>query len=355
MKHIKCSDIFEEIQIANREDKQLSIELLCQVGEVSRSGYYTWRANEESRKKREIQDRRDFELVEKAFKYRYKKGSDKIYNLLLHWNIVMNIKKIKRLMKKYGLVCGYRKPNPVRVMLRAQQTSLIAPNIINREFSKYNPREALLTDITYIRWKNSFVYLSVIKDVCTHEILSYKLSKSLQIPFVLATVEEMLQKYNATLDDEVIIHSDQGCHYTSKKFIEKLADNDFIQSMSRRGNCWDNSPMESFFGHMKDEIGNLIIQAQSYEELESIIDNWMDYYNNERYVSSLERLSPVEYYQYKTTGVYPLKIIGGKSKNPKDNHRKISAIHGFISEATPPSFNHELYSSNLTNVRLFEN
>ena len=107
------------------------------------------------------------------------------------------------------------------------------------------------------------------------------------------------------MDEETIIHSDRGVHYTSYKFIEIVKDSNFRQSMSRRANCWDNAPQESFFGHMKDEID--VSNCTDFCEVKDIIDDWIDYYNNERYQWDLAKLSPNEYYSYITTGIYPLK------------------------------------------------
>jgi len=97
------------------------------------------------------------------------------------------------------------------------------------------------------------------------------------------------------------IHSDQGCHYTSTSFIQLVNDKELRQSMSRRNNCWDNAPQESFFGHMKDEID--VSGCTKYQEVKTIIDDWMDYYNSERYQWQLAKLSPNEYYGYITTGI----------------------------------------------------
>lgn len=141
------------------------------------------------------------------------------------------------------------------------------------------------------------------------------MSESLEVQFVLDMVDELCKKHGAELDDSVIMHSDQGCHYTSNAFIQKLKDESFVQSMSRKGNCWDNAPQESFFGHMKDEIGDEIAKCKSFADVKTIIDDWLDYYNNERYQWDLDKLSPVEYYQYKVTGVDPLAVRRGKSKN----------------------------------------
>ena len=140
------------------------------------------------------------------------------------------------------------------------------------------------------------------------------LSISLEVTFVLETVDELKREHGSELDDEVIVHSDQGCHYTSNAFIEKLKEAEFVQSMSRRGNCWDNSPQESFFGHMKDEIKEKVAACSSFEEVKDQVDDWIDYYNNDRYHWDLLKLSPAEYCRYLMTGVYPLSKYEGPGK-----------------------------------------
>ena len=87
-----------------------------------------------------------------------------------------------------------------------------------------------------------------------------------------------------------------------------LKDAEFVQSMSRRGNCWDNAPQESFFGHMKDEIAGLIAECDTFEAVLARVDDWMDYYNNDRGQWDLMKLAPKEYYRYSLTGVYPLPV-----------------------------------------------
>ena len=209
-------------------------------------------------------------------------------------------------MKKYGLKCPFRGPNPYRRMAKALKTNTVFPNIVNREFVSGGVRKVLLTDITYIFYDDGVCYLSTILDAFTREILAYELSSSLEVTFVLNTVEKLVAEYGSTLDDTTIIHSDQGCHYTSKAFIQKLKDNNFVQSMSRKGNCWDNAPQESFFGHMKDEIKYELTMMKTFDEVKTKIDDWIDYYNNDRYQWDLVKLSPKEYYQYATTGIYPI-------------------------------------------------
>ncbi|MCI8545579.1 MAG: IS3 family transposase [Bacilli bacterium] len=293
----------------------LTVSMLCDIAKVSRSGYYSWVKSEDIREKKEGQDRKDFEIILEVYKYRgYDKGARGIYMRLLHMNppIIMNIKKIRRLMKKYKLFCPIRKANPYRRMAKALKTNNVADNILNREFKDHGPRMILLTDITYIPYANTRCYLSVILDAFTKEVLSYVLSASLEVDFVLETINILVEKHGISLSTETLVHSDQGCHYTSYSFIKILKDKQLRQSMSRKGNCWDNAPQESFFGHMKDEID--LSNCKTFEDVKIIINDWMDYYNHERYQWGLAKLSPVEFYNYVITGEYPLK--SGKNKIP---------------------------------------
>lgn len=295
--------------MVQKENNVLSISMLCEIAKVSRSGYYNWIKSEENRIKKENKDREDFEIILKAYQYRgYAKGARSIYMRLLHNDkpIIMNIKKIRRLMKKYNLFCPIRKANPYRRLAKALKTNNVADNILNREFKKYGPRMVILTDISYIPYNNTRCYLSVMLDAFTKEILSYVLSESLEIDFVLITVNQLIENHGISLQTETLVHSDQGCHYTSYNFIQLLKDKNLRQSMSRKGNCWDNAPQESFFGHMKDEID--LSTCKTFEDVKEIIDDWMNYYNNERYQWDLAKLSPCEYYKYITNGEYPIKI-----------------------------------------------
>ena len=316
---------FEVIQKTLQEDdNRLSVSMLCEIAGVSRSGYYRWVNAADIREEREKKDREDFELVLKAYNQRgYSKGARGIYMCMLHWEppVVMNLKKIRRLMDKFGLVCPIRKANPYRRMAKALRTNNVADNLLDRKFTEYGPRMVLLTDITYIPYNGVFAYLSTILDAFTKQVLSYVLSDSLEIDFVLDTVNKLIKNYGIELTKETLIHSDQGCHYTSTSFIRLVNDKELRQSMSRKGNCWDNAPQESFFGHMKDEID--VSGCTKYREVKAIIDDWIDYYNNERYQWQLAKLSPNEYYGYITTGIYPLKGIVNESENehkfPKTN------------------------------------
>lgn len=278
---------------------------------MSKSGYYKWIQSKDIRDIQELRDRADFEQVLEAFRYRgYKKGARSIHMRLLRTGRRMNVKKIRRLMHKYGLVCPIRKNNPYRQMMQALRTNAVADNLVKREFRLYGPRKILLTDITYIPYNREFCYLSVIKDAFTQQVLSYVLSPSLEIDFVLHTVDLLFEKHGHTLKPgedgtKVLIHSDQGSHYTSVKFRELIDRISLRQSMSRRGNCWDNAPQESFFGHMKDELELKHRNWTSFSQVQADIDDWIDYYNTERCQWSLLKLTPDEFYTYTTTGFYP--------------------------------------------------
>ena len=306
---VKYAIIYETIR---NDNNALSISYMCEIAGVSRSGFYAWLDAAPARDRRDEQDRKDFDLILEAYRFRgYRKGARSIYMRLLHIGVIMNVKKIRRLMKKFNLVCPIRKANPYRRMAKALATSNVAPNIVKREF-KQEPRKVLQTDITYLFFEGGKCYLSTILDAFTHEILAYQLSMSLKVDFVLDTVDQLVEQHGCTLDNETIVHSDQGCHYTSYAFIQKLKDAEFVQSMSRRGNCWDNAPQESFFGHMKDDIRDEIAVYSSFDDVKRKIDDWMDYYNNDRYQWELLKLSPVEYYTYLKTGVYPLPTYDNK-------------------------------------------
>lgn len=299
---------FEIIHAAISEpDNKLSVSELCTLAGVSRSGYYNWRASAETRQNREIADQEDFALILAAYEFRgYAKGVRGINMRLLHMGIVMNPKKIRRLMRKYNLSCPIRKANPYRRMAKAMRTNNVADNLLNREFEAHGPRMVLLTDITYIPLNEEFCYLSTILDAYTKQILAFVLSESLEIDFVLETVNILVRDHGISLSAEALIHSDQGAHYTSYKFIQIVKDADLRQSMSRRGNCWDNAPQESFFGHMKDELAEKIPSWTCFLDAKADIDDWMDYYNNDRYQWQLAKLSPNQYYNYIQTGIHPL-------------------------------------------------
>ena len=292
--------------MTQKHKDKLNIKWLCSTAGVSRSGYYNYVKNLTSDKYllREEKDKEDFELILKAYQFKNRHKGARLIKMTLErdFDTIMNLKKIRRLMKKFGLICPIRKANPYRRMAKAMATNNYHDNILNREFYEAKPFEHLLTDITYIYYgpNKQKAYLSTIKDAATREILAYKLSTNLELEFVLDTVNQLKDRFGYLLSDKTLLHSDQGCHYTSIAYQQLLKQLEITQSMSRRGNCWDNAPQESFFGHMKDELH--IKECLDYEELQIEIDDYMDYYNNYRYQWDLGKRTPVEYRIYLLEG-----------------------------------------------------
>lgn len=197
-------------------------------------------------------------------------------------------------MKKYSLTSKVRRAKPYANMLRANHEHKTLPNLLKREFKQVQIQKVLLTDITYLYYNNGQkAYLSTVKDVASKEIISYYLSQGLDMSIVLKTLDRLEHKLNLEDNSGAIIHSDQGFHYTNADFQSRVKELGLTQSMSRRGNCLDNAPMESFFGHMKDEM--VYKQAMSFGELGEIVDSYMIYYNNDRYQWGLNKMSPAQY------------------------------------------------------------
>ena len=294
IKKIPSSILFNLIQnlIKNFNLKNMTRHL-CKIANVSASGYYKFLSNFRARR---IKDLKSKEIILKAFNYRgYKKGSRSIKMILENkFHIIMNRKKIQRIMRKYNITCPIRKANPYKRIAKATKEHRVVPNRLNREFKQNTPGKVMLTDITYMPYgNNKIAYLSTIKDSSTNEILAYNLSNSLAIDIVTETINKLVKLKSFKLHKDAFIHSDQGSHYTSPIFQKLLKKNKLGQSMSRRGNCWDNAPQESFFGHMKDEIDYK--SCRTIEELKILIDDYMDYYNNDRCQWNLKKLTPVQY------------------------------------------------------------
>ena len=273
----------------------LEVRWMCERLQVSRSGYYSYlKAGERPVDKAELDD---MDMIRWAYGFKGRaKGARQIKMTLEHEKgIVMNLKKIRRLMKKTGIFCPIRKANPLRRIAKALKTNSVFSNKLNRQFATSKPGRHLLTDISYLFYgSNGRAYLSTIKDASTNEIVAYSVSDRIDMRLVM----DMLSGLDSIkwLPEHFLIHSDQGCHYTSRQYQRYLSQKDIIQSMSRRGNCWDNAPMESFFGHMKDELhlDNCLTLGQVRDE----IDDYMDYYNHSRCQWGLKRKTPCEYREY---------------------------------------------------------
>ena len=190
-------------------------------------------------------------------------------------------------MKKYNLVAKIRRRNPYKAIMKKTAEHRTFPNKLDRVFTQTIPYKFFCTDITYIPFNSRIAYLSVVKDIATGEIAAWYLLPYITVELVLKTIEQTRPYQNA------LIHSDRGFHYTNPEYIEKVKALEMMQSMSRKGNCIDNAPIESFFGHLKDEIDYK--NCRTFEELRLLIENYIRYYNNERAQWDRNKMTPVEY------------------------------------------------------------
>lgn len=201
----------------------------------------------------------------------------------------INHKTVQRLMKLLGVKCMVRIK---KYRSYKGEIGKIAPNIIQRDFSTNAPNQKWTTDITEFSLHGTKLYLSPILDMYNGEIISYNISER---P-VLGQVIDMLDKAFAKIPDDtnLIFHSDQGWQYQHKQYQERLKEKGIRQSMSRKGNCLDNSIMENFFGLLKSELLYLR-EFNSMDEFRIELDKYIDYYNNKRIKCKLKGLSPVQY------------------------------------------------------------
>ena len=293
---LKSSDICELIRITIRDNNLKNVvSYLCASAGVSRSGYYNYLSNESKRERREEIDIKVRDDILMAISFRgYKKGSRSIKMLLEDkFGICYNRKRIMRIMRKYNIVCPIRRK---KYKYKVTKEHKVCKNYLQREFKQNVPGKVMLTDISYLQYGNAkTAYLSTILDASTNEILSFKVRENMKLDLVISTLNELKDNQFVHFDDGMI-HSDQGWHYTNPQFRIRAAEMGLQQSMSRRGNCWDNAPQESFFGHLKDEVD--IKHCNTFDELHTLISDYIDYYNNDRYQWNLNKMTPIQYRNY---------------------------------------------------------
>jgi len=209
----------------------VDIKILCEIAEVSRSGYYKWLKDSDKPDK----DIKDYELIKTIFE----KGKRKLgwrsiqMKLFNNHKIVMNHKKITRIMKKYMLFTKIRRRNPYKDIAKKTQEHRTFDNKLNREFKQAVPLKVFCTDITYLFFNCHLAYLSVIKDVCSGEIVAWKSSQHITMDLVLGTIDEMKNNCSLPIESfkDILIHSDQGFHYTNPQYINIIKELDMIQSI----------------------------------------------------------------------------------------------------------------------------
>ncbi|KIL47820.1 mobile element protein [Jeotgalibacillus campisalis] len=272
------------------------VQALCRTANVSRSGYYAWVKKTEKHAIREEQDYRDYLLLKCIYDaHRGKIGYRGFYMVLVELlEMPMNHKKILRLMRKFNLFAKIRRANPYKKIAKATKEHLVCSNLLNRQFEQDEPGKVFVTDITYLPNRSGqMAYLSCVKDVATREISAYEVTTSISMDIVYNTLRKLKESLDGNIHPESMIHSDQGFHYTHPEYQRQVKEMGLTQSMSRRGNCLDNAPIESFFGHFKDDVD--FKQATSLSELKSLIDTYMDYYNGSRKQWNLKKMTPAQY------------------------------------------------------------
>ncbi len=266
------------------------MSLLCEIAGVSRAAYYKWLKRKPSVKELEneaiLQEiKAIYTKVEGIFGYR-----QMTLTINRKHKKKFNRKRIYRLMKIAGLQSVIRRKRKRYVSTPAHY---VAENLLNREFRSSKPNEKWVTDVTELKYGASKkAYLSAIRDLYDGSIVSYVIGHSNNNELVFRTLDLAI----ATLkgDEKPLIHSDRGYQYTSHGFRRKIEKAEMIHSMSRIGRCIDNGPMESFWGTLKCEKYYLR-KYETFEMLYQAIDEYIQFYNNERYQEKLNGLSPLEF------------------------------------------------------------
>jgi len=253
------------------------VKTMCEFFSVSRAAYYAWVKKLEE----PDPDQERMEQVQAAYE-----ASHRIYGyrrITLHLQqkqgLCINHKTVLRLMHKLNIRSVARKPK-LHKKLEELGTYHKYPNLLNRDFTAAQPNQKWVTDVTYILTQQGWAYLSTIKDLYDGFIVGYAFSQNNSIALVTATVKQAKQTEKVT--DGLILHSDQGHQYTSQAYHDVLTQQyNITPSMSRRGNCWDNAPMENFFGHLKEEYLRQF-KKPSFEQAQQLIDDYIHFYNYER-------------------------------------------------------------------------
>ena len=266
-----------------RHKEKYSISEMCRFLEVSRSGYYGYVA-------RMSIPAKDLNLANKIQECQEKCGKTYGYRRVHIWlerqGIRHNPKTILRVMQKYNLLSAVR-----RKKYRNYGEYLHRyPNLLNRDFKAERPNQKWVTDISYIKTEQGVLYLSVIRDLYDNSIVAYKTGTEQNINLVLQTIKDAKKKEKVTA--EVQLHSDQGFQYTSQAYYRLTKSYNITPSMSRKGNPYDNALAENFFSILKTEC-IYRIKLKTYDEARLIIDEYIDFYNNER-IQLKTKLTPQE-------------------------------------------------------------
>jgi len=267
-----------------RHKDKYTISEMCRFFDVSRSGYYDYV------KRMEVPDR-DLPIAEQIRtcqqKVRQTYGYRRVHIWLERKGVYRNPKTILRIMQKYNLLSAVRRKKYQHYGDALHRY----PNLLNRDFHAERPNQKWVTDISYIKTGQGFLYLSVIRDLYDNSIVAYKTGTDQNINLVLSTVREAKRKEKVTA--ELQLHSDQGFQYTSQAYFRLMQLYNITPSMSRRGNPYDNALAENFFSILKTEC---IYRARprTYEEARLLIGDYIHFYNYQR-IQLKTKLTPMEF------------------------------------------------------------
>lgn len=279
-------DLVEELK------GKYTITTICDCIGVPRATYYHWQKRG-ARKPRELE--RQIKEICENHKFRVGYRTVKAW-LKRDYNVVVNRNTVQKIMRKYNLQCRVK---PKRKVKFAGESNIVVPNRLERNFKANRPNEKWVTDITYLPFGQSMMYLSSIMDLYNNEIIAYRISLNQDVTLVLDTLRDAVKNRNV---QGVILHSDQGSQYTSYAFQNLTKEKGIITSMSRKGNCLDNAVIESFHSTLKSEefysqpreyLTNPIV-VEKVEKVEKV-ENFIYYYNQVRLQAKLNYLSPIEY------------------------------------------------------------
>jgi len=249
---------------------------MCDFFSISRAAYYKWVKHSDE----PDPDLERMQWVEQAWlKSRKVYGYRRVTLYLQQQGHAINHKAVLRLMRKLNIRSVARKRNPYKKASQ-METHHRYQNVLDRDFTAAEPNRKWVTDISYLPTQQGWAYLSTIKDLFDGFIVAHLVGRENNIALVTNTLKLAIRREEIT--GEVLLHSDQGFQYTSHSYFILTNTNNIQVSMSRRGNCWDNAPMESFFGHFKEEAFRQYPTTPTFQRAQQIVDDYIDFYNYER-------------------------------------------------------------------------
>jgi len=270
--------------------EEFSVAGMCRALEVSHSGYYRWRSRPQS--KREKENERVWDQIRAIHdESRQSYGSPKVCRKLRQSGETLNHKRVERLMRVHGIKA--KRARKFKATTTARHNLPVAENVLGRRFQTTRPDEVWASDITYIWTAEGWLYLVVFLDLYSRLVVGWAVSEQLTAGFVEQAFMMGQQRRGEAVSP--LVHSDRGSQYASSSFRERLAAWKCPQSMSRKGNCWDNAVAESFFGVLKSEMVHHERFATRQEAKDKLFDYIEVFYNRSRIHSATGYLSPAEY------------------------------------------------------------